>query len=246
MREDPNQPQIHQRNAAATQPEINHQSASSLAPPNVSNSNRMPPMFFPNPGGIPPPYPRPPFMMGHESLLYQNQRHSWAIGLCDCFSDLKITFLVLFCPCVAFGKIAEIINEGETIWSEPGSLYCFLYIIHAGFMELVDLIWYHLSHNQCFGTMGYEGCVIGFFLATFYNGLYRTKMRRQWHLKGSLSSDYFLHLFCHHCALCQQYRQLEHQGFVVFQGWERNKERHRQAMATMYTQAPPTVQEMSR
>ncbi|KAJ0478115.1 putative PLAC8 motif-containing protein [Helianthus annuus] len=113
-------------------------------------------------------------------------------------------------------------------------------------MELVDLIWYHLSHNQCFGTMGYEGCVIGFFLATFYNGLYRTKMRRQWHLKGSLSSDYFLHLFCHHCALCQQYRQLEHQGFVVFQGWERNKERHRQAMATMYTQAPPTVQEMSR
>ncbi|KAF5774869.1 putative PLAC8 motif-containing protein [Helianthus annuus] len=248
MREDPNQPQIHQRNAAATQPEINHQSAvSSLAPPNVSNSNRMPPpMFLPNPGGIPPPYPRPPFMMGHESLLYQNQRHSWAIGLCDCFSDLKITFLVLLCPCVAFGKIAEIINEGETIWSEPGSLYCFLYIIHAGFMELVDLIWYHLSHNQCFGTMGYEGCVIGFFLATFYNGLYRTKMRRQWHLKGSLSSDYFLHLFCHHCALCQQYRQLEHQGFVVFQGWERNKERHRQAMATMYTQAPPTVQEMSR
>lgn len=104
------------------------------------------------------------------------------------------------------------------VWSEPGGLYCFLYIIHVGFMELVDLIWSILFRRQCFGSVGYEGCIIGFLLATFYNGLYRTKMRRQWRLKGSLSSDYCLHLFCHPCALCQQYRQLEHQGFIVIQG----------------------------
>ncbi|KAJ0478116.1 putative PLAC8 motif-containing protein [Helianthus annuus] len=153
MREDPNQPQIHQRNAAATQPEINHQSAvSSLAPPNVSNSNRMPPpMFLPNPGGIPPPYPRPPFMMGHESLLYQNQRHSWAIGLCDCFSDLKITFLVLLCPCVAFGKIAEIINEGET--SKPFKNPLFMKPVHKPLKPIKP---FKLKHVGCFGGFGIQ------------------------------------------------------------------------------------------
>ncbi|KAI3828842.1 hypothetical protein L1987_02952 [Smallanthus sonchifolius] len=102
--------------------EINHQSPSP-APPTMQNSHQMPPMFWPHSGGIPPPYPRPPFVMGPESILYHNQRHSWAIGLCDCFSDLKISLLVLLCPCVAFGKIAEIINEGETRWERNKERY---------------------------------------------------------------------------------------------------------------------------
>lgn len=85
-------------------------------------------------------------------------------------------------------------------------------------MEILDYIWLILFKHKCFGAMGYQGWIVGFILATFYNGLYRTKMRRQWNLKGSLSSDYCLHLWCHQCALCQQYRQLEHQGFIVFQG----------------------------
>nr|XP_043630475.1 protein PLANT CADMIUM RESISTANCE 11-like [Erigeron canadensis] len=246
MKEEPNQSQIHQRNAPQALPptaEINHQSP---LPAPMENGNPMAPMYYwPHSAGLPPPYPPPAFIMGQESIHYLNQRHSWAIGLFDCFSDIKICFLVLLCPCVAFGKIAEIVNEGETIWSEPGALYCFLYIIHIGFMELVDFIWFFLFRHQCFGSMGYQGCVVGFILATFYNGLYRTKIRRQWHLKGSLLSDYCIHLFCHQCALCQQYRQLEHQGLIVFQGWGRNKERYRQAMATIYPQAPP-VQEMSR
>ncbi|KAI7738289.1 hypothetical protein M8C21_024386 [Ambrosia artemisiifolia] len=116
MREDPNQSQIHQRNAAATHPEINQQS-SPRPPPNV------PLVFWPNSAGLPPPYPQPPYVMGHESILYHNQRHSWATGLCDCFSDLRISLLVLLCPCVAFGKIAEIVNEGETRWERNKERY---------------------------------------------------------------------------------------------------------------------------
>jgi len=252
MNEDPNQSQIHQRNvppppAVSRGANTNDQNPSQ-APSDMQNNNQIMQMVWPNVSAPPPPYPpHAPFIVGQESsMLNRNQRYSWAIGLCDCFSDLKISFLVLLCPCVAFGKIAEIVNEGETIWSEPGALYCFLYVIHIGFMELVDFIWFLLFNHKCFGSMGYPGCIVGFILATFYNGLYRTKIRRQWRLKGSMSSDYCIHLFCHQCALCQQYRQLEHQGFIVFQGWERNKERYRQAMARMYPQAPPTVQEMSR
>ncbi|KVH91894.1 Uncharacterized protein family Cys-rich [Cynara cardunculus var. scolymus] len=248
MKEDPQRSQIHQRNAPPvipTLPKINHQCSSSSTSSSVSNMHTVP-TLWPNGLIFPPPYPPPPFVVGQEPIYYPDERHSWAIGLFDCFSDLKISFLVLLCPCVAFGKIAEIVNEGETIWTEPGSLYCFLYIVQVGFMEIVDFIWFILFKDRCIGSMSYQGWIIGFILATFYNGLYRTKLRRQWNLKGSLTSDYCLHLFCHQCALCQQYRQLEHQGFIVFQGWERNKERFRQTMTVMYPQAPPVVQEMSR
>ncbi|KAL7596903.1 hypothetical protein Lser_V15G30444 [Lactuca serriola] len=223
MKQTPNQSQIHHRNPPPPpfmQPTttINSQFTSPRSS-NVQNGNQMMPMFWPNSGGIPPPFPLPtPLAAGQEPIYYPNPPNSWAVGLYDCFSDFKISVLVLLCPCVAFGKIAEIVNEGETSWTEPGSLYCFLYVVQIGFMEILDYIWLILFKHKCFGAMGYQGWIVGFILATFYNGLYRTKMRRQWNLKGSLSSDYCLHLWCHQCALCQQYRQLEHQGFIVFQG----------------------------
>ncbi|KAI3681976.1 hypothetical protein L2E82_50286 [Cichorium intybus] len=141
---------------------------------NVQNGIQTMPIFWPNSGGLPPPYP-PPSAVGQEPIYYpNNQAQSWAIGLYDCYSDFKISFLVLLCPCVAFGKIAEIVNEGETSWTEPGTLYCFLYVVQIGFMELLD---YTVTE---------------------------TDVR-----------------------------------------WERNMERYRYA-TTMYPQAPPLVQEMSR
>ncbi|KAL5722184.1 hypothetical protein ACHQM5_005733 [Ranunculus cassubicifolius] len=38
----------------------------------------------------------------------------WSTGLYDCFDDPSMCFHTCFCPCVVFGNIAEIIDEGAT------------------------------------------------------------------------------------------------------------------------------------
>ncbi|CAN6971538.1 unnamed protein product [Brassica rapa subsp. trilocularis] len=39
----------------------------------------------------------------------------WTTGLYDCFSeDIPTCCFTWFCPCVAFGRIAEILDKGET------------------------------------------------------------------------------------------------------------------------------------
>ncbi|KAF3601087.1 hypothetical protein F2Q69_00036538, partial [Brassica cretica] len=39
----------------------------------------------------------------------------WTTGLYDCFSeDISTCYFTWFCPCVAFGRIAEILDKGET------------------------------------------------------------------------------------------------------------------------------------
>lgn len=95
MKEDSNESQIHQRNVTPSQDvpptsEINHQSPLPT-PSNIPNNNQMNPMYWPNAGALPPPYPPPPFVMGQDSIHYHNQTHSWEVGLFDCFSDLKIS-----------------------------------------------------------------------------------------------------------------------------------------------------------
>ncbi|GJU56776.1 hypothetical protein Tco_1234542 [Tanacetum coccineum] len=117
MNEDPNQSQIHQRNVPppAVPPVANTNDQNpSQAPSDMQNNNQITQMVWPNASALPPPYPPlAPLVVGQESsILNRNQRNSWAIG-----------FLVLLCPCVAFGKIAEIVNEGETRWERNKERY---------------------------------------------------------------------------------------------------------------------------
>lgn len=98
MNDDPNQSQIHQRNVPPPPPAVprvantNDQNPSQ-APSDMQNNNQITQMVWPNVSAPPPPYPpHAPFIVGQESsILNRNQRNSWAIGLCDCFSDLKIS-----------------------------------------------------------------------------------------------------------------------------------------------------------
>ncbi|XP_074337444.1 protein PLANT CADMIUM RESISTANCE 2-like isoform X2 [Apium graveolens] len=39
---------------------------------------------------------------------------SWSSGLCGCFSDVPNCCLTFFCPCITFGRIAEIVDNGNT------------------------------------------------------------------------------------------------------------------------------------
>ncbi|CAH2037625.1 unnamed protein product [Thlaspi arvense] len=58
-----------------------------------------------------------------------------------------------------------------------------------------------------------------------YSCFYRTKMRRQYNLKGSECGDCLKHFFCELCALTQAYRELHNRGFDVPLGWHGNVER---------------------
>uniref|UniRef100_A0A6N2M3N0 Uncharacterized protein n=1 Tax=Salix viminalis TaxID=40686 RepID=A0A6N2M3N0_SALVM len=53
---------------------------------------------------------RPPPVTG----IPVGQQARWSSGLCDCCSDLPGCCLTWCCPCITFGRIAEITDQGAT------------------------------------------------------------------------------------------------------------------------------------
>ncbi|XP_020221963.1 cell number regulator 2 [Cajanus cajan] len=47
----------------------------------------------------------------------------WSTGLCDCFSNFGNCCLTLWCPCVTFGRIANVVDKGSTTCGGSGTLY---------------------------------------------------------------------------------------------------------------------------
>ncbi|XP_004298294.1 PREDICTED: protein PLANT CADMIUM RESISTANCE 11-like [Fragaria vesca subsp. vesca] len=47
----------------------------------------------------------------------------WSSGLCDCCEDLSSCCLTCWCPCITFGRIAEIVDRGSTSCGVSGTLY---------------------------------------------------------------------------------------------------------------------------
>ncbi|CAI0459058.1 unnamed protein product [Linum tenue] len=50
----------------------------------------------------------------------------WSTGLCDCFDDCSSCCLTAWCPCVAFGRIAEIVDRGQTSCGLSGTVYALM------------------------------------------------------------------------------------------------------------------------
>ncbi|XP_059659181.1 protein PLANT CADMIUM RESISTANCE 2-like [Cornus florida] len=48
---------------------------------------------------------------------------TWSTGLCDCFDDVSSCCLTCWCPCITFGRIAEIVDRGSTSCGVSGALY---------------------------------------------------------------------------------------------------------------------------
>ncbi|XP_034686247.1 protein PLANT CADMIUM RESISTANCE 2-like [Vitis riparia] len=58
--------------------------------------------------------------------------------------------------------------------------------------------------------------------ACFFSCFYRTKLRKQFRLKGSPCSDCLVHCCCETCSLWQEYRELTRRGFDMSLGCEGN------------------------
>ncbi|XP_047064184.1 cell number regulator 2-like [Lolium rigidum] len=116
--------------------------------------------------------------------------NSWTTGLCGCFDDAGSCCLTFFCPCVAFGRIAEIADQGATSCCVSGTLY----------LALATLIG----------------------LTPLYSCCYRSRLRAQYGLEEKPCPDCCVHWFCEPCALCQEYRELQHRGFDMSIGWHAN------------------------
>ncbi|KAL3830755.1 hypothetical protein ACJIZ3_019557 [Penstemon smallii] len=82
------------------------------------------------------PPPTAPPTYGQPSLQSQPQNYSqqlatnipvqhgdlpgqWSTGLCDCFDDVPNCCMTCWCPCITFGRIADIVDQGST----SGALY---------------------------------------------------------------------------------------------------------------------------
>ncbi|CAN8236119.1 unnamed protein product [Cochlearia groenlandica] len=134
----------------------------------------------------------------------------WSTGLCGCCTDINSCCLTCFCPCIAFGRIAEIVDRGSTSCGVSGSMYMFIFMF------------------------------TGFCGSSLYSCFYRTKLRGQYNLKERPCCDCCVHFCCEPCALCQEYRQLQHKGdFDLSIGWHGNMEKKARASAVA---VPPSVQ----
>ncbi|XP_057839871.2 cell number regulator 10 [Cryptomeria japonica] len=47
----------------------------------------------------------------------------WSTGLCACCTDQSVCCLTCWCPCITFGQIAEIVDEGSPTCCVSGGIY---------------------------------------------------------------------------------------------------------------------------
>nr|XP_043613833.1 protein PLANT CADMIUM RESISTANCE 11-like [Erigeron canadensis] len=108
-------------------------------------------------------------------------------------------------------------------------------IIFGQIAEIVDK-----GTTSC-GVHGTIYAVINAFTGCgcLYSCVNRTKMRRQYGLTEAPTNDCCVHFCCGPCALCQEYRELQHHGFDLSIGWQGNMDRR--SMHNNGVQMPPTT-----
>ncbi|XP_038697290.1 protein PLANT CADMIUM RESISTANCE 2-like [Tripterygium wilfordii] len=80
---------------------------------------------------------------------------AWSTDLFDCFYDIPTCCLTYWCPCITFGRIAEIADQGATSCEATGAIY-FLLSLFLGCGCLFSCIYrtkmrklYNLDESPC-------------------------------------------------------------------------------------------------
>ncbi|RRT41078.1 hypothetical protein B296_00035725 [Ensete ventricosum] len=142
----------------------------------------------------------------------------WSTGLCDCTDDCgncKLLAMLLyrcmtcFCPCVTFGRIAEIVDQGSTC--KPSSSPTVSIQPNRCQHRLMGVFRWSAAcgtSGVLYGVLEYLTC-----FHWVYSCCYRSKLRAQYSLPESPCADCLVHCCCEPCALCQEYRELKHRDF---------------------------------
>ncbi|KAK8503948.1 hypothetical protein V6N13_021722 [Hibiscus sabdariffa] len=174
--------------------------------PNVS------PQAFPQPGylppdqGMPPASPHKPGGQPPAVAGIPVGGDGWRSGLFDFMDDPMNALVTAFFPCLTFGQIAEIVDDGHTTCGTSGMLY---------------------------GAIGF---CIG--LPCLMSCGYRTKLRNKFGLPEAPAPDWVTHFLCEWCALCQEYRELQHRGWDPSIGWHGNMARNQMQQQQPVMMAP--------
>ncbi|XP_021316081.1 cell number regulator 11 isoform X1 [Sorghum bicolor] len=154
----------------------------------------------------------------------------WSVGLCDCFGDFNTCCLTFWCPCVTFGRTAEIVDRGSIcmcstyphhhllIFSMKKFIFIFLVDACIKAISLLGSLSRLFAACCMNGTLYYLLATIG--CQWLYGCTKRSSMRTQYNLQESPCLDCCVHFWCGPCALCQEYRELEKRGFNMANGWE--------------------------
>ncbi|XP_008804995.1 cell number regulator 5 [Phoenix dactylifera] len=115
----------------------------------------------------------------------------WSSGICACFDDMQSCCIGTICPCFLFGKNAEFLGSGTLAGS------CMTHFILFGLVNCLC----------CLFTGGILSGLPGAMIACYACG-YRKALRAKYNLQEAPCGDLTTHLFCHLCAICQEYREI--------------------------------------
>ncbi|XXG81539.1 hypothetical protein AAC387_Pa09g2147 [Persea americana] len=72
--------------------------------------------------GLKPPSAPPPLHIQSQPQV------PWSTGLCDCCQDVGNCCLTYWCPCITFGRIADIVDRGSSSCGSAGARYMSLWM----------------------------------------------------------------------------------------------------------------------
>ncbi|XP_073109386.1 protein PLANT CADMIUM RESISTANCE 2-like [Elaeis guineensis] len=72
----------------------------------------------------------PPSCPAPATLQVQSKLPTpWSTGLFDCCDDVGNCCVTCFCPCVTFGQVAEIVDQGSISCAASGALYALIFCV---------------------------------------------------------------------------------------------------------------------
>lgn len=132
-------------------------------------------------------------------------------------------------PCVTFGQIAEILDEGQSCkynFSDTVSNYKNVWALTINYLikkpkkkmkHLISSVANFCVVACC--TQGFVYVILSLFACNcLLSCVYRGKLRKKYGLQGNSFCDCCVHCFCETCALCQEHAELRSRGLDPSRG----------------------------